>query len=101
MRSGFEDRRAVYELEGRPYTREVDGKWDRYFNNWGLNFPEYDERFDYHFWYQTNTGHWAEKNASLPSRKIPDVLNPSNDSWWPGFTQKSSVRYYKVDCNTI
>ena len=101
MRSGFEDRRAVYELEGRPYTRDVDGKWDRYFNNWGLNFPEYDERFDYHFWYQTNTGHWAEKNASLPSRKIPDVLNPSNDSWWPGFTQKSSVRYYKVDCNTI
>ena len=33
IRSGFEDSRAVYELEDGPYTREVDGKWDRYFTN--------------------------------------------------------------------
>lgn len=40
--------------------------------------------FDYHFWYQTFDGRWANKHGQLPSELLPDGVIPSsiNTTGW-------------------
>jgi hypothetical protein len=38
-------------------------------------------RCDYHFWVQTNTGGWAEKNGKYKVFHSPVYVNPSTASW--------------------
>ncbi len=107
LRSGFADRRAVYvdpETDDQK-TREKNDIFEHYsWKDWRESFPEYDESFDYHLWYQTNTGYWAEKNSSLPSR-LNSITTPQNESyWWQSpyyMTHRSRYRYYKVDTKGI
>ena len=62
-------------------------------NNW---------KFDYHFWYRTDTGRWAHKSGSHPSVLLATSDHPSNDSS-PGWVldgvspfYDSVTRYYRV-----
>ena len=57
-------------------SRPLNNTWDIKSDKWGDPRPEYDESFDNHWWYQTNTGYWAEKPST--SCLIP-VYNPGND----------------------
>lgn len=41
------------------------------------NFYDYD----YHFWLQTNTGAWCEKNGKLPVLRQPLYANPTTVTW--------------------
>ena len=82
-------------------SRPLNNTWDIKSDVWGDPRPEYDERFDNHWWYQTNTGYWAEKpELGLPSNSIP-VYNPENPDYWWDFNKRSSYTYYKIDTNGI
>ena len=66
---------------------------DKRINNW---------KFDYHFWYRTDTGRWAHKSGSHPSVLLSTSDHPSNDSS-PGWVldgvspfYDSVTRYYRV-----
>ena len=82
-RTGFQDKeiRDEYGAIVRPLNNQLDkpsGFWDELNDN--------DELFDNHWWYQTNTGYWAEKPSKTePSNRIP-VYNPSNESYWWNFS---------------
>lgn len=41
----------------------------------------FEENPGFHWWYETKTGVWAEKNGSNNSRLIPNVRNPANGIW--------------------
>jgi hypothetical protein len=59
--------------------------------------------FDFHWWYETDTGQWAEKQASSDSQLISGTnadTNPYNVAWpllyWSSFYD-SSCKYYCID----
>lgn len=70
------------------------------------NLPLYDD-WDYHWWYQTNTGQWAEKKSSGSSQRIDGTngtTNPgssSNLSKWSGdsVNYTSTCKYYAIRSN--
>lgn len=39
------------------------------------------KRYDYHFWVQTNTGAWCEKNGTYSVIKDPFYVNPTTADW--------------------
>ncbi|MDR1183817.1 MAG: hypothetical protein LBK67_03365 [Coriobacteriales bacterium] len=45
------------------------------------NHEGYTPDHDYHFWVQTNTGGWAEKNGPAKVFHTPVFTNPSTASW--------------------
>ena len=63
------------------------------------------DAWDYHWWYQTDTGQWAEKDGPDPSRKIPGTsatTNPgssANQSLW-GAYYASGCKYFAIKQNT-
>ncbi|MBQ2858010.1 MAG: hypothetical protein IJE78_13005, partial [Bacteroidaceae bacterium] len=58
----------------------------------GDNRLDASEQYDYHWWYQTSTGNWADKLASLPSeyRTGTANVNPANVAWINGSLRYSS-----------
>ena len=66
--------------------------------------------YDYHFWYQTNDGRWANKHGAMPSELLSDGIKPesANTSGWQleyrGNTYNdfynSSIYYYVIGLNT-
>ena len=54
------------------------------------------DAWDYHWWYQTNTGQWAEKGGQDPSRKIPGTSASTN----PGSSANLGLwdYYYTSGC---
>ena len=65
------------------------------------NASGYGDPWDYHWWYQTNTGQWAEKLASNTSHKISGTsgsTNPYNQIWQNGnLYYNSACVYYAID----
>lgn len=79
LRVGYEDLNANNQFD-----------WN---SGWG-------DLFDYHWWYQTNTGQWAEKAGSTSSRLIPNTTGNTNPYYvtWDGYvTYNSSCVYYGID----
>lgn len=79
LRVGYED------LNG---NNQFD--WD---SGWG-------DLFDYHWWYQTSTGQWAEKPGSTYSRLIPNTSGNTNPYYvtWDGYVlYNSACVYYGID----
>ena len=77
-------------------------------DGWQLVYSNYDSSFDqwdYHWWYQTKTGQWAEKRGGDPSRKIPGTsasTNPgssANLSLWD-YYYTSGCKYFAIKQNT-
>ena len=92
-RTAFDDRAVG--------SRPLNNVWDKQSNSWGEHWAEYDERFDNHWWYQTNTGYWAEKpSKSEPSNRIT-TYSPLNESYWWDYSNKSGFTYYKIDTKGI
>jgi hypothetical protein len=63
---------------------------------------------DYHWWYQTSTGNWADKLASLSSQERTGTVgqNPASLTWSnptiPNFYYNSSGKFYQInDIRTI
>ena len=57
----------------------------------------YAELFDYHWWYQTKTGQWADKAGSTSSKLISGTnvnTNPKLVNWG---IYNSACRYYAID----
>ena len=54
------------------------------------------DAWDYHWWYQTNTGQWAEKGGQDPSMKIPGTSASTN----PGSSANLGLwdYYYTSGC---
>ena len=69
------------------------------------------DAYDFHFWYQTNTGQWAEKRSNLPSYYMTDTssdMDPYTYNWsyacylYGQFTildyfYNSGCSYYAID----
>lgn len=62
-----------------------------------MRFGKKDGLQDIHFWLQTNTGEWAEKQGEKASRKI-GYINPSDAIWNAGFYDSSTI-YFAVTWN--
>ncbi len=99
FRTGFQDRRIV-DKRGA-LIRDYNDIFDTTSTEWNYSDALIDEGFQYHFWHQTNTGVWADKNSDGPSQLIEGVTNPSTYYWWPAFTHRSQPQYYKVDSNGV
>ena len=96
-RTGFHDIKVT--IPGA--RRDLNDVWDKPSGLWYEEWPGQDENFDNHWWYQTNTGYWAEKPSKTePSNRIP-VYNPSNESYWWNFSHKSMLTYFKIDTKGI
>ena len=68
-RTGFQDKEIRDEYGA--IVRPLNDKWDKPSGFWGEP-NDNDELFDNHWWYQTNTGYWAEKPSKTePSNRIP------------------------------
>ena len=100
FRTGFGDREIVDRLTGR-LIRALNGVYNTTDGDWDNYDETIDEGFDYHFWYQTNTGVWADKMSDYPSQLREGVTNPGNHPWWPLYTHRSQLQYYKVDTKGI
>ncbi|MHB1344414.1 MAG: DNRLRE domain-containing protein [Thermoleophilia bacterium] len=53
-------------------------------DNGNGTFQPDQELYDFHFWYQTKTGRWAEKHGEMPSQDAPALnawSNPIDYSW--------------------
>ncbi len=96
-RTGFHDIKVT--IPGA--RRDLNDVWDKPSGLWYEEWPGQDENFDNHWWYQTNTGYWAEKPSKTePSNRIP-VYNPSNESYWWNYSHKSVLTYFKIDTKGI
>ncbi|MFR9199732.1 MAG: DNRLRE domain-containing protein [Candidatus Gastranaerophilaceae bacterium] len=92
-RTAFDDRAVG--------SRPLNDTWDKKSDYWDEPHPDYDENFDNHWWYQTNTGYWAEKpSKSEPSNRIT-TYSPLNESYWWDYSNKSGFTYYKIDTKGI
>lgn len=61
---------------------------------------QYRLTWDYHWWYQTDTGDWAEKQGSLDSmRKYGTYASNPGNLTWPGDNMyyDSTAVYYQLD----
>ncbi|MFR9200404.1 MAG: DNRLRE domain-containing protein [Candidatus Gastranaerophilaceae bacterium] len=96
-RTGFHDIKVT--IPGA--RRDLNDVWDKPSGLWYEEWPGQDENFDNHWWYQTNTGYWAEKPSKTePSNRIP-VYSPLNESYWWDYSHKSEFTYYKIDTKGI
>lgn len=64
-----------------------------------LEEPENNERWGYHWWYQTKDGTWAEKDGIRASRLIPGVADPGSVNWYESTFIYSDCVYYAVNYN--
>lgn len=68
-------------------------------NNGSFDYKN-GETWDYHWWYQTSTGQWAEKNGSSGrSQLIPGTsvtTNPANVVWEVDLG--TDILYYNSSC---
>lgn len=80
LRVGYSDSNGI---DGMQFSADSSG---------GTSF----DAWDYHWWYQTNTGQWAEKGGQDPSRKIPGTSASTN----PGSTANLGLwdYYYTSGC---
>ncbi len=73
---------------GLTETTSVNGRYNR----------ANGDQLTFHWWYQTNTGKWAEKKGEQTSSYVyPNVYavnNPYTTSWSPSFT--SLCKYFSV-----
>lgn len=53
--------------------------------------------YDYHFWYRTNTGVWANKHGLKPSVLLPPTDQPTTDSSSGWYYGDVVPRYYTSD----
>lgn len=72
------------------------------------NYDETDsryEQYDYHWWYQTDTGDWADKRGGLPSEYHSETKdwNPAKLQWVNGtVTYSSNGVFYQIrDMRTV
>ena len=60
-----------------------------------------DDRYDFHWWYQTDSGQWAEKAGQTPSSLVSDTTgdtNPYDINWHNSYITYDSVcEYYAID----
>ena len=81
---------------------EVDGL----FNSHRLQYGDYqnpdnpDDNLEYHWWYQTETGVWAQKNGGGASSLMTGVTNPGTYVWFndPAVIE-GAVKYYAVEAD--
>ena len=64
--------------------------------------PNYEssDRWDYHWWYQTDDGQWAEKMAWYAPNLVSGTsgtTNPQNVSWNGGFYNSPTCKYFAID----
>lgn len=87
------------------YNSDINADWYRIILRVGFIDADRDgvfdvwEEFDYHWWYQTSTGNWADKLAHLPSEYRPgtDALNPANIEWLNGgLSYNSGGVFYQI-----
>ena len=96
-RTGFHDIKVT--IPGA--RRDLNDVWDKPSGLWYEEWPGQDENFDNHWWYQTNTGYWAEKPSKTePSNRIT-TYSPLNESYWWDYSNKSGFTYYKIDTKGI
>ena len=76
-------------------TGYIDANGDGEFTYGRLN---YYETFDYHWWYETSSGRWADKLAYLNSGyQTSGPGNPASYTWKNGsLYYNSTVRYYAI-----
>ena len=86
------------EIEYFQYRAVLRVGYDDINGNGLLDYPS--EGVDYHWWYQTNTGQWAEKAGSTDSRLVPGTnlnTNPFYDSnWLIYFPYRSECKYFAI-----
>ncbi|MFA5676072.1 MAG: DNRLRE domain-containing protein [Christensenellales bacterium] len=62
----------------------------------------YNDYYDFHWWYQTNTGQWAEKPGQTPSHLVSGTSGSTNPYYvsWPCFGYSSFYnsicKYYEI-----
>lgn len=96
------------------YDTEIEDNWYRValrvgFTDMNSNgiFDEYDvyaclvndlSDFDFHWWYETSTGDWADKPGTTPSRLHNGTAgtDPAVDNWTGAVVYNSSAIYYKI-----
>lgn len=87
------------------YNSDINTSWFRIIMRVGFidlngnNRLDASEQYDYHWWYQTNTGDWADKLAWLPSeyRSGTANVNPANEAWINGdLRYSSSGVFYQI-----
>lgn len=93
------------------YNSDINTGWYRIILRVGFVDADGDgvydinEIFDYHWWYQTNTGDWADKLGSLPSQYRNNTynVNPANQTWQNGILYYNSAgKFYQVnDIRTV
>ena len=88
------------------YNSSINTNWFRIILRVGFidldgdNRLDASETYDYHWWYQTNTGNWADKLAYLPSeyRSGTANINPANVDWINGrLYYSSSGVFYQIN----
>ncbi len=62
-------------------TSEIEADEYRFCMRVGSGIINGKKEHDYHFWVQTNTGAWCEKNSESPVLKDPFYTNPTTASW--------------------
>ncbi len=59
-----------------------------------------EEYWNFHWWYQTRDGTWADKDGISASRLIPGVVDPGAVNWASDAFTYSGCVYYAVDYNS-
>lgn len=93
------------------YNSDINNGWYRIILRVGFVDADSDgvydtsEFFDYHWWYQTSTGDWADKLGWQPSQYRNNTynVNPANQTWQNGpLYYNSAGKFYQInDIRTV
>lgn len=87
------------------YNSNINTEWYRvilrvgFVDSDGDNVYDANENFDYHWWYQTSNGNWADKLGGTPSQYRSGTAgqNPASLTWKNGsLYYNSSGRFYQI-----
>ncbi|MCI6027949.1 MAG: DNRLRE domain-containing protein [Clostridiales bacterium] len=95
---------AEYRVATKVAFYDADG--NGLFNSHRLQYGDYqnpdnpDDNLEYHWWYQTETGVWAQKNGGGASSLMTGVTNPGTYVWFndPAVIE-GAVKYYAVEAD--
>lgn len=87
------------------YDEDVNQGWYKiafrvgFLDDNGNGIFDYTEHWDFHFWYQTSSGDWADKPGNLSSRLHLDTkdIDPTSLHWENGaFSYNSEGRFFQI-----